>query len=226
VGSMMQDILMMEDDNFAIAGVVMVQDMANVTMSYVLSLSPTLIRKSMTCFQQGYPQRIKGSHFFNISPVFEKINSLFTPFLKEKIKKRMSCIRLSQKKCFPAAGPRYNFVRNGIVDQHKLNQADVFKVGTMMQDILMMEDDNYAIAGVVIVQDMANITMMLPAEYGGEGGKIDDIVAHWKAKVESYRDWFMEDAQYKTDEKKRPGKPKTTESVFGLDGSFRQLSVD
>lgn len=61
---------------------------------------------------------------------------------------------------------------------------------------------------------------------GGNGGKIEDIVKYWKDKVESYRDWFLEDAKYRTTEKKRPGKPKTSESVYGLDGSFRQLSVD
>ena len=67
---------------------------------------------------------------------------------------------------------------------------------------------------------------ILPEEYGGQGGKIEDIAAHWKAKVESYRDWFIEDEKYRTDENKRPGKPKTAESVFGLEGSFRQLAVD
>jgi hypothetical protein len=67
---------------------------------------------------------------------------------------------------------------------------------------------------------------VLPEEYGGSGGKMEDIVAYWKAKVESYRDWFLQDAKYGTNEKKRPGKPKTSESVYGLDGSFRKLEVD
>lgn len=67
---------------------------------------------------------------------------------------------------------------------------------------------------------------VLPEEYGGNGGKLDEIASYWKSKIESYKDWFAEDQKYRNDEKKRPGKPKTTESVFGVEGSFRQLAVD
>lgn len=66
----------------------------------------------------------------------------------------------------------------------------------------------------------------LPKEYGGEAGTIAEIAAEWKKKVESYRDWFLEDEKYCSNEKKRPGKPKTSDELFGLEGSFRQLSVD
>lgn len=52
------------------------------------------------------------------------------------------------------------------------------------------------------------------------------ILAYWKKKVESYRDWFLEDEKYKTDESKRPGTPRSVNNVFGMEGSFRQLSVD
>ena len=49
----------------------------------------------------------------------------------------------------------------------------------------------------------------------------------WKKKVEARKSWFLEDEKYRSDEKKRPGgRPKTQEDLFGLDGSFRQLSVD
>jgi hypothetical protein len=44
--------------------------------------------------------------------------------------------------------------------------------------------------------------------------------------VEEYWPWLEEDATFCTDESKRPGKPKTAEEVFGLDGSFRQLAFD
>lgn len=67
---------------------------------------------------------------------------------------------------------------------------------------------------------------VIPEEYGGKGGKLDDITAEWKKKIESYKDWFVEDDKYRNDESKRPGKPKTSESLFGLEGSFRQLNVD
>lgn len=49
---------------------------------------------------------------------------------------------------------------------------------------------------------------------------------HWKVKVESYRDWFLKEEKAFTDESKRPGKPKTSSELFGVEGSFRQLEVD
>lgn len=49
---------------------------------------------------------------------------------------------------------------------------------------------------------------------------------YWLKKLEEYRGWHEEDTQYGTDELKRPGKPKTAETLFGVEGSFRQLEVD
>lgn len=89
VGGMMNDIMLLEDDYPPIAGSVMVQDMADLTMGYFLSLSPSLIKKGMMAFQHGYPIRIKGAKFFNVNSIFEKLNALFKPFLTEKVKNRV-----------------------------------------------------------------------------------------------------------------------------------------
>jgi hypothetical protein len=48
----------------------------------------------------------------------------------------------------------------------------------------------------------------------------------WVKKMEDYRGWFKEQESVKTDESKRPGKPKTHDDLFGLEGSFRQLVID
>ncbi|GJQ86155.1 hypothetical protein Trydic_g13435 [Trypoxylus dichotomus] len=68
---------------------------------------------------------------------------------------------------------------------------------------------------------------VLPSEYGGDAGPIQDLIDYWKKKVESYSEWFKEDEKkYGTDEALRPGKPKTTNELFGIEGSFRKLNVD
>ncbi|XP_075166390.1 alpha-tocopherol transfer protein-like [Haematobia irritans] len=66
----------------------------------------------------------------------------------------------------------------------------------------------------------------LPKEYGGENGSIPDIIAHWEKKFLEYRDYFVDDAKYGTDEHLRPGKPIDFENLFGMEGSFRKLNVD
>ncbi|XP_061385961.1 retinol-binding protein pinta-like [Danaus plexippus] len=66
---------------------------------------------------------------------------------------------------------------------------------------------------------------ILPKELDGETGTLQEIADYWKAKVESYRDWFLNEEEC-SDESLRPGKPRSSSSIFGVEGSFRQLDVD
>jgi hypothetical protein len=68
---------------------------------------------------------------------------------------------------------------------------------------------------------------LMPNEYEGEAGSLQSLTDHWEKKLLSYRDYFLEDnAKYGVDEKLRPGRPKNPESLFGIDGTFRQLAFD
>lgn len=82
--TMIQDILLLEDDVPPIAGTIMLQDMANTSFSFYLSISPSLMKKATTIFQDGYPIRMKGLKAFNITSIFEKIYALIKPFLNKK----------------------------------------------------------------------------------------------------------------------------------------------
>nr|CAD7463792.1 unnamed protein product [Timema tahoe] len=66
----------------------------------------------------------------------------------------------------------------------------------------------------------------LPLEYGGELGPVQDIWDSWTKDLISKRDWFLEQENISSDEKKRPGKPLDQSELFGMEGSFKKLSVD
>ncbi|KAK4010341.1 hypothetical protein OUZ56_019487 [Daphnia magna] len=67
---------------------------------------------------------------------------------------------------------------------------------------------------------------VLPKEYGGENMSLAELTAYWKKKCEDRREFLIERSNMKTDESKRPGKPKTSDELFGIEGSFRKLNVD
>ncbi|XP_028160431.1 alpha-tocopherol transfer protein-like isoform X2 [Ostrinia furnacalis] len=67
---------------------------------------------------------------------------------------------------------------------------------------------------------------ILPEEYGGDAGPMDVYNKAWQKKLEEYKDWFLEQESVKANEALRPGKPTNYDELFGIDGSFRQLSID
>ncbi|XP_069698919.1 alpha-tocopherol transfer protein-like [Periplaneta americana] len=67
---------------------------------------------------------------------------------------------------------------------------------------------------------------ILPSELGGTNGSIIDHWSAWIKKMESYRDWFLEQDKMISDESKRPGKALNSGELFGIDGSFRKLNID
>ena len=50
----------------------------------------------------------------------------------------------------------------------------------------------------------------------------DELIAH----VEKNATWLSKQYKYKSNEKKRPGKEVLYSDLFGMEGSFRQLSLD
>ncbi|KAF5291260.1 hypothetical protein FQR65_LT11438 [Abscondita terminalis] len=67
---------------------------------------------------------------------------------------------------------------------------------------------------------------MFPKEMGGENGSLPIIADQWKSKMESYKNWFLEDAKYISNELLRTEKMKYKNQEFGIEGSFRKLNFD
>jgi hypothetical protein len=49
---------------------------------------------------------------------------------------------------------------------------------------------------------------------------------YWQKKAVENRERLLEWERHFSNEKLRPGKAKTYESVFGMEGSFRKLEID
>lgn len=64
---------------------------------------------------------------------------------------------------------------------------------------------------------------LLPTEYGGDAGPVQNIIDEWVKKVMDNQAFFEAEELFGSDEKKRVGRPKNAESLFGVDGSFRKL---
>lgn len=67
---------------------------------------------------------------------------------------------------------------------------------------------------------------LLPKEYGGEAGTIEELTLATEKYLVANREFFLEDEKYGVDEKKRVGNAKNADNLFGLDGSFRKLVID
>ena len=67
---------------------------------------------------------------------------------------------------------------------------------------------------------------ILPVEYGGTNGTIEDLIHYWRRRAEDAKEDLIKLNNYKTNEAKRPGKPKLHADIFGIEGSFRKLEID
>lgn len=89
ISTMVQDIMMRENDNYCIVGEICIIDLANVTLSHFKQFDPIFIKK-ITVMTEGGPVRLKAHHFINPPFGFETSFNVYKSFLSEKNKTRVS----------------------------------------------------------------------------------------------------------------------------------------
>ncbi|XP_041980556.1 alpha-tocopherol transfer protein-like [Aricia agestis] len=70
---------------------------------------------------------------------------------------------------------------------------------------------------------------LLPKEYGGQAGTVDDIKQYWIKRIEAKREWFLKnDEKWAVNEELRPKEcmDDRADQIKGLPGSFRSLAFD
>ncbi|XP_050525616.1 alpha-tocopherol transfer protein-like isoform X2 [Daktulosphaira vitifoliae] len=129
------------------------------------------------------------------------------------------------KKCATCSIEAYPFIIKGV---HVINISPVVETTTNFLKIFLKEKIKRRIHLHSSYKSLYNYIPkeFLPEEYGGQQGTMAEINKYWYGKLVSYREWFLEQENIKTDESRRPEKPKTYGDFFGMDGSFKKLSVD
>lgn len=89
VSTMVNDILMVEDDNVMVAGQIGIIDLQNVTVAHFIQMQPAFMKKMTMMWQEGMPIRQKGVHYINTPSTFEKVFNLFKSFMNDKMKSRV-----------------------------------------------------------------------------------------------------------------------------------------
>ena len=73
-----------------INGAVVIYDFKGMGMGHVKAMSTSGAKRLLTFIQEACPLRMKAVHFVNEPMIFNMVWSLFKPFVKEKLNKRVS----------------------------------------------------------------------------------------------------------------------------------------
>ncbi|KAH0568511.1 retinol-binding protein pinta-like [Cotesia glomerata] len=94
---MIMDISLLDDDWLNVAGQDTVIDLSGSRLEHASYITPALVKKAVTCFQDAYPIRNKSLHFVNPPPTFETIFILIKRFMSEKLRNRVMLHREMDK---------------------------------------------------------------------------------------------------------------------------------
>lgn len=84
VATMVNDVMLREDDNIVVAGQIGILDMANVSCRHFMQYNPTFIKKMQMMSEEGSPLRQKQFHYINTPKGFDCVFNVFKSLMQEK----------------------------------------------------------------------------------------------------------------------------------------------
>lgn len=81
--------LMAREQKTQVSGIVALVDMAGLSWSHWMQMSMDYINSMVAMIQNSFPLRFKEIHIINESPIFSVAFALVSPFLTEKMRKRL-----------------------------------------------------------------------------------------------------------------------------------------
>lgn len=73
-----------------IMGVVVIMDFSGLSMKQIRGLTPQFSLRLLSFIQDAMPLRLKEVHIINQPFIFKMVWAIFKPFIKDKLKKRVS----------------------------------------------------------------------------------------------------------------------------------------
>lgn len=90
VSTMINDILLRDDDNLTVAGQIGILDLAGVTGKHFFQYNPSFIKKMTMMSEEGSPIRHRGFHYINTPCGFEQVFNVFKSVMNDERKERVS----------------------------------------------------------------------------------------------------------------------------------------
>lgn len=85
----MNDVMLLEDDNFIISGAIGIMDFTNVTKEHFNELDAICLKKIARLSQEAQPATYLAFHYIHISSQFEEIFNMFKGFMSEENRRRV-----------------------------------------------------------------------------------------------------------------------------------------
>lgn len=95
-----------------IGGIIVILDMTGVRLAHARYLTPHLAKRTVEVVQEVFPMRFKSFHVVHDPFYFSTILNMLKPFLKDKIRRRVSSINNTFKCTFTDFGIDNNFLSN------------------------------------------------------------------------------------------------------------------